>query len=256
MNRNKSEAAPKKQRYILEQMDPLSKLIILFCVAALAMQWDNPAMEAGLLLISILLGHYAGGIAWGSLTSRLTYMFWFAIPLFVLTLMASKGDTILVQWGFFTLTKEAILSAGGITLRLLVLFTSSIVYMLTTKPQEFVYMLTTKLKVPYRIAFAISLALTFLPLLEAEGRSAAAAKRIRMGRAPRGGIERISLALNLAASVFIAAIRRVQHTARAMDAKGFGAYPERTYLRTARYSNIGFGIACTVMALTAYLWFN
>lgn len=50
------------------------------------------------------------------------------------------------------------------------------------------------------------------------------------------------------------ALRRIQQTAGAMEAKGFGAYPDRTFVRESMPLGRGIVLAGTAVALTAFLW--
>ncbi|MNJ69896.1 putative HMP/thiamine permease protein YkoC [compost metagenome] len=112
-----------------------------------------------------------------------------------------------------------------------------------------------RLKLPYRFLFGVSMALTFLPLLEAEAKVSSAARKIRGGRAPRGLAERLRMWRSQLFAIFAGAIRRVQQTAGAMDAKGFGAYSDRTYLRDVPMRASGYIVSLSSVAALVILLF-
>ncbi|MBJ8192196.1 energy-coupling factor transporter transmembrane protein EcfT, partial [Bacillus cereus] len=67
---------------------------------------------------------------------------------------------------------------------------------------------------------------------------------------------RLSWWSGYAAAVLVNAVRRVQQTALAMEGKGFGAYAERTYLRTLNNGRVGNLCAVTAVLTTAVLWWS
>ncbi|WP_223067043.1 energy-coupling factor transporter transmembrane component T family protein [Paenibacillus caui] len=239
---------------MLHRADPLSKLIGLLGIAALAIHGSRPELQAGLLAFVLLISAIGAGISLSEAARRMALVAGFGIPLFVLTLLAAPEGSVYAAIGPFQVTSGGVASALVVVLRLGSLYLSSHIYIATTNPRDFVYMLTRWFRVPYRLAFGVSVALTFLPLLESEGRVAAAARRIRSGRPPQGLMERMVLLRNLAASVFTASIRRVQQTAGAMDVKGFGAYAHRSFLHEVRISRWGMGAAFCVLAAAVLLW--
>ncbi|MDN4070743.1 energy-coupling factor transporter transmembrane component T [Paenibacillus vini] len=245
----------KQGQYPLHKLDPLSKLISLFCIAMLAMHWDKPLPLCGLLLLLTVSALSGAGMSWGRLASRMGYIAVFGLPLFVLTTLASPGGGEYWALGGIRISSEAILYAAAITLRMFCLFISSLIYIETTDPQDFVIMMTTRLKLPYRFVFGISMALTFLPLLEQERRSAAEARKIRYGRKPRGLGERFGVWRENLVAVFAGAIRRVEQTAGSMETKGFGAYRSRTFLREVKVSAGGYALMIISIAAATGLWF-
>ncbi|MEF2966177.1 energy-coupling factor transporter transmembrane component T [Paenibacillus sp. M1] len=245
----------KKKHVPLLTLDPLSKLVSLFCAALLAMHWDEPLPLVVMLVALMLIARYGGGVSSGKLMARLRQIAWFGLPLFVLTALAVPGGPAVIEWGPFRLSGEALSYAAAVTLRVACLFLSSLIYIETTDPQDFVTMMTVSLKLPYRFAFGISMALTFLPLLEAEGKSAAEARKIRYGRRPRGPGERLRAWRGNLVAVFAGAVRRVEHTAGSMEAKGFGAYKARTFLRQVKVTAEGYALMIGSIAATAGLWF-
>ncbi|MDU4697136.1 MAG: energy-coupling factor transporter transmembrane component T [Paenibacillus sp.] len=243
----------KESRGFLHRLDPLSKLVALACLATLAMHWDDLLRQGALLLALIAAAKLGAGMSWRRLLRRIAWILGFGLPLFAVTALAVQlregagGETLLVS-------STALTAGAAVTLRMVSLFLSSLAYIESTDPKDFVVMMTTRLKLPYRFVFGISMALTFLPLLAEEGRQAAAARKLRMGRRPRGIAERLSQRRGQLVTVFAGAIRRVEQTAGAMDVKGFGAYRERTFLRDVPLEAIGVWTMIVSLGLTAGLW--
>lgn len=239
----------------LQGLDPLSKLVALLCVAALSMHWDKAAPLSVMLLFLAGAARFGAGMPWGKLGRRMGYIAGFGVPLFAVTALAAPSSGEQISAGFLSIPLNSVSAAAAVCLRMFCLFMSSLIYIETTDPKQFVVMMTTRLKLPYRFVFGVSMALTFLPLLAEEGRVAADARKIRSARAPRGLTERLAQLRGRLLAVFAGAIRRIEQTAGAMDAKGFGAYPERTFLREAALSRGGVWLMAVSVICGAGLWF-
>ncbi len=215
----------------LHRIDPLSKLVLILCIALLTTRFQTSTEQIGLLLFSMVTARFAAGITWGGQWKALSFLVVFVLPLFIITLFTAPGNTHLMEIGKVSITTEGMDMAGSVSLRMFTLFLTSYIYIKTTDPQDLVASLTQVLRIPYRFSFGISMALTFLPLLQDEGRSISAAHHIRGRSQGRGLRDRWSWWATLTSAVLYNAVRRVQQTAAAMESKGFGAYPDRTYLK-------------------------
>ncbi|MDO7908277.1 energy-coupling factor transporter transmembrane component T [Paenibacillus sp. JX-17] len=243
-------------RSLLHKLGPGSKFILLLCVSALAMGWNTAGWELGLLVFVVAAARLAGGMGFGRMQRTMSFLLALAVPYFVLTALAVNGEHVLWSWGLLHITSEGLNAAGAMTLRMFILFLSSLTFIITTDPQQIVQALHRRLKVPYRFAFGISLALSFLPLLEEEGRTISAAQRVRGQRPPRGWRSRLRWWGSFLTAVLVNAVRRVQMTAGAMEGKGFGAYPDRTYLHPLQGSPAGPWMAGlgVITAVLLLLW--
>ncbi|MWV45618.1 energy-coupling factor transporter transmembrane protein EcfT [Paenibacillus sp. HJL G12] len=238
----------------LHRTDPLSKLVLLFCIALLTMRLHSSLGQALLLCMVLLLARWGGSMAWDRQAKALALLAGFAVPYFLVTLFTVPGEHVLAEWGPLRLTREALDSAGSVTLRMFTVFLSSYVFMFTTDPRDMVISLTTRLRIPYRFAFGLSMALTFLPLLEEEGKSISAAHQVRGRGKPDGIRGKLEWWCTFTIAVMHNAIRRIQQTAGAMEAKGFGAYRDRTFLREGMPVRKGLWVAASAVTLTAGLW--
>ncbi|HEY4391049.1 MAG TPA: energy-coupling factor transporter transmembrane component T [Paenibacillus sp.] len=238
----------------LKSIDPLSKLVALFCAALLAMHWDKPIPLLIMLFVFIGLARYGAGMSWPRLGRRLRFIVAFGLPLFIITSIAAPVGEAFVTWGPLQITLAGAGYAAAITLRMFCLFLSSIIYIESTDPKDFVTVLTTRLKLPYRFVFGVSMALTFLPLLESEGRVARQARQLRFGRQTYGVGERWRMWRGNLAAIFTGAVRRVEQTAGSMESKGFGAYPVRSFLREVEVGIVGYALMLTSVVVTVCLW--
>jgi energy-coupling factor transport system permease protein len=110
-----------------------------------------------------------------------------------------------------------------------------------------------RIGVPYRFAFAIFLALRFLPIVQQEVDAVKAAHAIR-GRALRSPIRhRFRLWQRYMFTVIVNGLRKAENTALAIESRGFGAYPDRTYVKTFRWTRTGLILLLVFIAFAAGL---
>jgi len=131
--------------------------------------------------------------------------------------------------GPLTVSWEGLQLGLSIGLRVLFIVSTSLLFIATTRPGDFVLSLVQQARVNYKLAFAVLAAYRFIPILSAEYANIRAAARVR-GAGGRSGLLGSLRALRRDAVPLLAgAIRRSERMAVAMDSRAFGAYPTRTY---------------------------
>jgi len=239
-------------------IDPITKFGWLIGVSLLALLFDTGLTQLILLTVIMIMGRTLAGLTWHEMWRGMRIPFWFGLPYFFLQLIFLPGESVLFQIGSFDLTIEAIDYAAAITLRFVALVLASLLYIISTDPRHVVLALAQKLKVPYRFAFAISIALRFLPILEAEAATIQSAQRMRGLSMPTGWIDKFYWWKSFVIAIFIHAVRRVGQIADGMDMKGFGAYPDRTYVHTLEVTKKGIvfvAISGLITLLAIIIWY-
>lgn len=111
------------------------------------------------------------------------------------------------------------------------------------------------LGMPYRYAFSIFLALRFLPIIQQEVDAVKAAHAIR-GRASSSPIRhRFRLWQRYLFTVIVNGLRKAESTALAIESRGFGAYPDRTYVKDFHWTILGILLMLIFIALGMTLIF-
>lgn len=237
---------------LLHRLDALSKLVALLCLSILTMHINEGVPSFIVLLCLLGLCMFAGNKE--KLISRFLFIGAFALPLFILTMLSAPQGGERFNLGLFTVSSAAIEAGIVVSFRMIILFLSSMVYIETTNPRHFLVMLTHYVKLPYRFVFGVSVALSFVPLLEEEAKMAIAARKLRHGKAPQRIGEVIDLWKGSLLSIFTGAIRRISTTSGAMDAKGFGAYPTRTYVTIPKIHASGYFVMILSVVSLCFLW--
>lgn len=137
-------------------------------------------------------------------------------------------------------------------LRITIMVLASFLFIWTTDIRDLMTGLV-HIGMPYRYAFSIFLALRFLPIVQQEVDAVKAAHAIR-GRASYSPIRhRFRLWQRYMFTVIVNGLRKAESTALAIESRGFGAYPDRTYTKRFRWTKSGFFLILLFIGFAAWL---
>lgn len=226
----------------LHRMDPLSKLISLIIITALVFVLGQTWLYIALFLALSFAALVLGGVSVKTYLGTAWLFFLVGGGLFLFHLVATRGGNVAFSVGGLHVYQ------GGLTTGIQKMFTmviialSSLIFVWTTNPRRLVVGLVYA-GLPYRYAWALFLALRFVPVFQSEleiVRDAQAVRGIREGSGLSGKIEMYKRYL---VPVLVSAVRKSTAVAIAMDCRGFGAYPTRTFVDAFRWSACGVATA-------------
>ncbi|MDD4171054.1 MAG: energy-coupling factor transporter transmembrane component T [Syntrophomonas sp.] len=239
------------------KVDPRSKMLLVICISGLALIYNNPLQLALLLAVSLaLLGAFRFDI--GMIGGYLRPLVSLLLILFLIQCLFTKGGQVWLTIGQLELVSSAGLIAGAsVVLRILVVVNSAML-LTTCSSRDFVLGLI-QWKVPYEIAFMVSIALRFLPLFRDEMQNVITAVQLRgveLKKVAWG--EKISMYRTLIFPVVYRTMLKAQQLSIVMEARGFRAYPRRTYLRRldlywADYVIMSLALTVTVILLVGQI---
>jgi energy-coupling factor transport system permease protein len=238
----------------IHRIDALSKLIWVLVVVITTFQFQSSAarglMLAALLFLAIFLARVPLRVIWK--VSPL--IFGVATLLGVFHYVVTDGITPLFSLGSFSVMKEPLEEALAFFFRLAIMVMASFMLIWTTDIRELMVGLV-RVGMPYRFAFVIFMALRFLPIIQQEVDAVRSAHAIR-GRAVKSQLShRFRLWQRYLFTVIVNGLRKAENTAIAIESRGFGAYPDRTFLKDFHWTRSGallvacfllFGIALLV----------
>lgn len=160
----------------------------------------------------------------------------------------AASPAVAVDLGIVQVTWSGIDYAVRIVLRVLAIYTASLVFVLTTHPTDFVLALVQHCRLPARIGYGVMAAYRFVPLLTTDLAQIRAAHRVR-GVPDEGGVfGSVRRLMGYAVPLLAGGLRRAQQVAIAMDARALGAVPQRTF-----YRRLGFTLGDAVLLLAFVL---
>jgi energy-coupling factor transport system permease protein len=234
-----SEPSDHSLRYIardsiLHRVYPLVKLIWVFMMAVGLFLYRTPVSGAVMLVLVLVLVLLAGKIPLRVVVGSSKLIFGLGILLMVFHFFADPGNPV-YRLGPLAITDGGLFQGPIFFFRLSVIVLASFLLIWTTDTRDLMVSLT-QAGIPYRYAFAVFLALRFLPLVQREVDSVRAAHAIR-GQAARTNLgHRIKLWQRYMFTVLVNGLRKAEATASALDCRAFGSYPTRTNLKEVRYN--------------------
>lgn len=172
-------------------------------------------------------------------------------------LFLTSGE-VLVKFWIFKITKEGVILAAMMAVRLMYLIIGSSIMTLTTTPNDLTDGLEKalsplkKIKVPvHEIAMMMSIALRFIPILMEETDKIMKAQMARGADFESGNIiKRAKSLVPILVPLFISAFRRADDLAMAMEARCYHGGDGRTKMKPLKYKKHDF---VAYVVLLAYL---
>ena len=176
----------------------------------------------------------------------------------VLNLFYTPG-TVIAQFWIFHVTREGVITAIAMMLRISLLIMGTFLLTYTTSPIRLTDGLEDllgplkKLGVPvHELAMMMSIALRFIPTLIEETDKIMSAQKARGADFETGNIFRRAKALvPILVPLFISAFRRADELATAMECRCYHGGEGRTALRVLRYKAADWLVLVAFLALTA-----
>ena len=146
--------------------------------------------------------------------------------------VAIYGSRHLIWEGFgrFTLTQEQLFYEGNILLKYATILPPAILLIVTTDPSEFAASLN-RIGVNYSIAYAVSLALRYIPDVQRDYENISQAQQARGIELSRkvSWVKRLKGAGAILLPLVFSSLDRIDVVSRAMELRSFGKYPRRTW---------------------------
>lgn len=162
------------------------------------------------------------------------------------------SETVLAL-GAFELQRNQLLAGVRLGAKLGSVMSLCVLTGLLSRPEDLLRALTTHLRVPYRVAYAGVAAISFRQRLAAEYRAVKEAHALRGTRAPLPVLRPLVRAITAGPAVTAGAVRHAERVAASMDARGFGAYRERTERHPPRWRRRDTVLVLAGWALATWL---
>jgi len=214
-------------------LNPLAKLAAPLPAMVLLVFVRDAATPAAFLLLA-----YAVLLVGVNFTRRLAAVLLLAVPLsalvigfgFALWTDASRVDQSVVVWqiGGWTMYGGALAVGFATGLRLAAIVALTLIAGLSTTGPDLVRASVQQLRVPYRIGYTALAAFRFVPRFGHELDVIRQAHRVRGAHGGRGPFAAVARWFGYIVPLLAGAIRHAERVALAMDARAFGAHPDRT----------------------------
>lgn len=196
--------------FVRDAATPLAFIVLTYAVLLVGVRFTR--LLASVLLLAVPLGIVAITIG------------------FSLWADASRVDqsVIVLQLGSWTLYGGAVSVGLATALRIGAIVVLALIAGLSTTGPDLVRASVQQLRVPYRIGYTALAALRFVPRFGRELEVIRQAHRVRGAHGGRGPIAAVARWSGYIVPLLAGAIRHAERVALAMDARAFGAHPDRT----------------------------
>jgi energy-coupling factor transport system permease protein len=226
-----------KPSAIHQRVDPRTKMLWLVALFGLALCFSN-ALVLGVVTVALGIVARIAHIRLREIRGMLLLALWLVLLSVVIWPLYITSGPLLFTLGGARITAAGILFGLAMGLRIDIMLMAATIWMITTSPQRLTAGMLG-IGLPYKAGLAMSLALRFVPLMNAEQRIILEAQRARGLELARGNpIRRMLKAAALLVPLFTRAFITVQSLTVAMDARGFGARKGRTSIVELKFSRL------------------
>lgn len=253
----------------LYELSGVAKLIFFVLVSIAAMTTYDTRLIAVIAFGSLLLFRLAG-IKLREISFVLTVVIVFALLNLVMVYLFApaygveiyQSQTVLWEgWGRFNLTAEQLFYLFNLLLKYFCTVPLAILFLMTTHPSQFAASLN-QVGVSYKIAYAVSLTLRYIPDIQEEFQMIKLSQEARglelSKKAPL--VKRIKSNVQILVPLIFSSLERIETISTAMELRRFGQQKKRTWyksqdLNSSDYAVIGLAVA-VILAALVLIWVN
>jgi energy-coupling factor transport system permease protein len=241
----------------IHRLDPRLKMGAALLLMTLP--FAAPAPLSNLILVAfVTLGAHLAGVPLPALLRTLRTVFWLGFFMFFFHMFTVPGRAVLT-WRGVAITVEGLLLGATQVYRLSLLVVLSSLLTFTTSPAQLTHGLETlfrpltRLGMPVReVALVLTIALSFVPTLFDQVVKIGKAQQARGADVQAGPPwQRIRAWVPTFVPIFVAAFRRADQLATAMEARGFRGARRRTHLHQLALTRGDLTAALAVVSITA-----
>ncbi|WP_312542535.1 energy-coupling factor transporter transmembrane component T [Enterococcus sp.] len=240
----------------IHRLTGTTKLICFLLLSVIGMMTYDTRFLVALGVFSLYL-FSAAGIHYRDISLVIKFIVFFSVlNLFAVYLFAPEyGVTIygtrhvLIEGiGRYTLTQEQLFYEFNLLIKYIVTIPPGLIFLFTTNPSELAASIN-RIGISYKIAYAVALALRYIPDIQHDFRTIAKAQQARgielSKKAPLK--KRVAGNLAIAIPLIFSSLERINHISAAMELRRFGKHKTRTWLKARPMKKAdSAAISCTI----------
>ena len=242
---------------VVHRLDPRTKLILVI-VYIVALFSAKHVLTYGVMLLTLCGIIAASKIKPKVILRSLKPLLFIIVLTGILNLFYTQGEPLVQIW-FLTITREGVLSAIFMVLRISMLIAGTFMLTYTTSPialtdgLELLLNPLKKVKVPvHELSMMMCIALRFIPTLIEETDKIMSAQKARGVDFESGNLlRRVRALIPILVPLFISAFRRADELATAMECRCYHGGDGRTKMKLLRYKFLdikAFGVGVILLA--------
>ena len=219
-----------KRDSVLHRLNPLTKITLALSIILISL--FSPWYWTGfvLLLAAIVPLSFFGKVSREYFSSVLHVILPAVAFIFLMQAFFQPiGKTVIFQFWFLDVTRESLLYAFRIAVRIAVMISAFTIFLLTTHPSELMSDLTRR-GLPSQFAYVIISSLQILPQMQAKAQTIIDAQRSRGLDTQGSFIKRAGILVPLVGPLVFGSLVEVEERAIAIEARGFTSKKLKTSL--------------------------
>lgn len=243
---------------IIHRLNPTAKLIFLLVVSVACMTTYDTRFLLLVSVLSIALFPVAH-IKWHQISFVLKFIAVFSLlnlitvylfePEYGVQLYGTR-HVIFEGIGRFTLTQEQVFYLFNLVLKYFCTIPLALVFLLTTNPSSFASSLN-KIGVSYKISYAVSLALRYIPDIQEEFFTISQAQQARGYEMSKKGklLQRVKGTAQIIVPLIFSSLDRIEVISTAMELRRFGQKKTRTWYVEQPFKGKDVGLVLSAVGL-------
>lgn len=252
----------------LHRLSGATKLIAFITLSVIAMTSYDTRFLIGLGILSLVL-FWLSKIRWSEVNTVIYFILFFSIlnlitiyifePEYGVQLYGSR--TVIAEGiGRYTITQEQLFYEFNLFVKYFSTIPLALIFILTTNPSEFASSLN-RIGVSYRIAYAVALALRYIPDIQSQFfavRQSQQARGIEMSKkAPF--FQRIKRSAQVIMPLIFSSLARIEVISQSMELRRFGKENRRTWYSARPFKRgdfLALFVTVIIVAIGIYLFFT
>ena len=229
-------------------LDPRTKLFLVLIFSSLAVFIKNVYILLLLLFITLLTVKVIGGDITSIFRKLQRLITVFVAIIVIQSIFTAEGQVILQLVKIKLLTDVGLLRGVQTVLRFFIVIAAAAI-MTTANPRDIIQGLI-QWKIPYELAFMVTIAIRFLPLLQEEAKDTLTALQLRgvnLKKIPL--FKRLKTYSYLLMPLLVSVLMKSRDLSVAMEMRAFRAFPHRTSLRELHFCQADYLVMAVGMVL-------
>ncbi len=223
----------------MRNVDPRTKIIIVICISTLGVLIQDIYYLMGILVVSLIVGNLFRSNVFMAF-KKLKKMLYILIAIVIVqSIFMKQGNVLIGTESFKILTDEGLLKGLEFIMRILIIIISGTI-LATSNTREIIQGLV-QWKLPYDLAFMVSIGIRFLPILMEEMKDTMTAISLR-------GIdvkalklkEKIELYAYILTPVVVGTLTKAQKLSMSIESRAFRSYDTRTSIITLKFKSTDY----------------
>jgi energy-coupling factor transport system permease protein len=238
----------------LNALDPVTKFVGVVALTFIAFGTYIWWAQIALTIVVFLLATVGGRIPLRDIWRGTWYFAVASLGFFVVQSWSLPGTQPWFVFAGHTFYADTVNFAFSLAVRIYIIFVLSLIFVRTTNPRDLAVASVQVLRVPYRIAYSLFVALRIIPLIEDQFATVRAAQTVRGVGMDPGIRGRIRNSVRYALPVLVGVMREANVMVLSMESRAFGAYPTRTFVDDVRMGRRGVVLSIGLIAAVV-VWY-